>query len=203
MEATGRAEDAVKKRSGHQNVQKTASQVELENSQYFNVLQVKRTLWRQSGKSFQGFKNVDCYMYVYTFGALALLNLTFLVPDDVLTAEHALLRLPLLHHLRIYTEKMFRKQRDNHDVAACSYIRPNVSDGETGEVGRLMIARINRLRDVWSTPSELFQTKKRRGSFSWLLTIRPWLYDATWIHRSRNSGNEQPCLWQWPYRRQN
>lgn len=77
-------------------------------------------------------------------GPLALNNATFLVPDGELAAEDLLIGLPILQHLGIDTKAMLEKHRDVLDGADCSTIRsPSLSTN--GKVGRLMIARLNRI----------------------------------------------------------
>lgn len=68
-----------------------------------------------------------------------------MVEDDKLAADGILLGLPLIQNLGILTKTMLEKHCDNRDGADCSNIQRNLSGGATGKVGRLMIARINRL----------------------------------------------------------
>lgn len=94
-----------------------------------------------------------------TTGPLALVNVTFLIPDDELAAEDVLLGLPLLQHLGIDTKTMLEQNRDNLDGADCSAILPSLSQEGIGKVGRLMIARLNRQRG--DEPSTMHSTDSR------------------------------------------
>ena len=78
-------------------------------------------------------------------GPLALLNLTFLVPDDELADGDMLIGLPVLKHLGIDTKTMLEQNRDVLDGADCSSVRSPSLSGRDGHVSRLMMARLNRV----------------------------------------------------------
>lgn len=81
-----------------------------------------------------------------TVGQIDHLYVTFIVPYDELAAEDVLLRLPLQQNFGIDTNTMLDKNRKKINGAGCSDIQLNVSEGGTGNVERVMIAKMNYLR---------------------------------------------------------
>lgn len=78
-------------------------------------------------------------------GPLALLNVELLVADADLAAEDVLIGLPVLRHLGVDTKTLLEERRDLLNGMDCSSIPATEQKGLPGRVGRLMIARLNRI----------------------------------------------------------
>eukprot|EP00737_Agarophyton_chilense_P003792 gb/GEZJ01004544.1/.p1 GENE.gb/GEZJ01004544.1/~~gb/GEZJ01004544.1/.p1 ORF type:complete len:294 (-),score=41.13 gb/GEZJ01004544.1/:342-1223(-) len=78
-------------------------------------------------------------------GPLALVNITFLVADEELTAEDLLIGLPVLEHLGVDTKTLLEEKRNFLDGFDCSSVCASQSSVLGGQLSRLMIARSNQL----------------------------------------------------------
>lgn len=80
-------------------------------------------------------------------GRLALVNVTFLIPDDDLACEDILIGLPVLRHVQVDTRTLLENNRAILDGADCSNVGIPSATDRGGRVSRMMIARLNRTRD--------------------------------------------------------
>ena len=86
-------------------------------------------------------------------GQLALVNVTYLVADGELTCEDLLIGLPVLQHLHVDTRTLLENNRAELDGSDCSNIGHRTMENRHGTVSRMMIARLNRTREVNSASS--------------------------------------------------
>ena len=80
-------------------------------------------------------------------GQLALANVTYLVADDDLACEDILIGLPVLRHLQVDTRTLLETNRSALDGIDCSDVGNPSLDERSGRVSRLMICRLNRVRN--------------------------------------------------------
>lgn len=79
--------------------------------------------------------------HLYT-STLGLVNVTFLVADDDLTAEDFLIGLPILQHLQIDSKTLIWQKSDLLDDIDCSGVRDIPTRKSGGHFSRLMLARL-------------------------------------------------------------
>ena len=87
-------------------------------------------------------------------GQLALSNVTFPVADDDLAREDLVIGLPVLQNLQVDTRSLLENNRAALDGVDCTDVgNPTILQG--GAVSRIMIARLNRIREEeFKTPDD-------------------------------------------------
>lgn len=83
-------------------------------------------------------------------GRLALRNVSFLVADAHLSCEDILLGYPVLQHLGIDSRTLLERNRSILDGTDCSPVSHPSIDKQGGLLGRLLIARLQRVKDTIS-----------------------------------------------------
>lgn len=77
-------------------------------------------------------------------GPLALVNVSFLVADGELAVQDLLFGLPVLQHLGVDSKTLVEQRHGSLDGFDCSALKAAQAGTHGNQVGRLMIARLNR-----------------------------------------------------------
>ena len=105
-------------------------------------------------------------------GQLALSKVTFLVADDDLSCEDLLLGLPVLRHLQVDTRTLLEGRVSRLDCADCSHIGYLTTISRGGSVTRMMIARLNRVREKTPVSCEYLPPNRPRVHYHTARTER-------------------------------
>lgn len=109
-------------------------------------------------------------------GRLALRNISFLVADSELAAEDLLIGLPVLKHLGIDSKTLLERNRATLDGTDCDLVRPRQDVSTCGTLGRLLIARLQRVKGPEPIAEDNSETE-----------------NATGTARQKPSDPERPC----------